>query len=372
MVDDTPRNLQLLLEILKRSGCRVRPATSGEVALKAARRDAPDLILLDINMPGLNGYEVCEQLKLDPATRDIPVIFISGLDGVLDKVRAFSVGGVDYLTKPVEAEEVLARVRTHLRLREKERELAEHVVRLEELERLRENLVQMAAHDMRSPLSVISMSLDMLRPADTAEPNELSLLHRNAQQATGMLARMVEQFLAVSRLESHSLPVVKTEADLTQTVAEVVAGLDLLIGQRQVLQHLPASCCLPYDAHLIERVLGNLITNALKYTPSKSPITVAIEPQPGMMRVAVTDQGCGIPEEYHERIFEKYGQLEVRQRFVGSGLGLTFCRLAVEAHGGRIGVQSKVGQGSTFWFTLPTGAAAVPAAPAEPASGCSG
>ena len=161
VVDDTPANLQLLTGMLKERGYKVRPVPSGKLALQAAKNDPPDLILLDIMMPEMDGYEVCERLKADEKLREIPVIFISALNETMDKVRAFGVGGVDYVTKPFQFEEVDARVRTHLELQRQRRKLKENYEQLRRLEELRDNLVHMIVHDLRNPLTGISGFLDL-------------------------------------------------------------------------------------------------------------------------------------------------------------------------------------------------------------------
>ncbi|MEI8352800.1 MAG: response regulator, partial [bacterium] len=162
IVDDAPANVRLLADMLKDRGYKIRVALSGELALQAAHNHPPGLILLDINMPEMNGYEVCERLKADAKLRDIPVIFISAMHETLDKVKAFSMGGVDYITKPFQTEEVGARVRTHLELHRQRRELQRSYARLRELENLRDTLVHMIVHDLRNPLSVVRGSLDVV------------------------------------------------------------------------------------------------------------------------------------------------------------------------------------------------------------------
>ncbi len=163
MVDDTPANLELLSGMLKGRGYKVRAAVSGKLALQAARNDPPELILLDINMPEMNGYEVCAELKSDERLKDIPVIFLSALTETMDKVKAFGIGGVDYITKPFQFEEVEARVETHLELRRQKNRLQENYNELRELKKLRDSLVEMLIHDLRPPLKSISDQLGLVK-----------------------------------------------------------------------------------------------------------------------------------------------------------------------------------------------------------------
>jgi len=341
IVDDTPANLLLLVRMLTERGYRPQPVLSGKLALQAARANPPDLILLDIAMPQMNGFEVCEQLKADPATRDIPVIFISALHETAEKVKAFGVGGVDYVTKPFQLEEVCARVRTHLKLRR--------------LETLRDDLTHMFVHDLRNPLSVIFMFLEVLEFKEAASLSAstrqlVSLARLSAEE----LRNMISSILDVSKLGAGEMSLLREPCDLAALVRAVADATRPLPGDRTVTIDAPGvSPSVAADSSLIRRVFQNLLSNALRYTPSGGDIRIVITPGAEDVRVTVTDTGPGISPGDHERIFEKFGQVEDRNHRTGTGLGLTFCKLAVEAHGGRIGVESEWGHGSTFWLTLP-------------------
>ena len=357
VVDDTPANLQVLVGLLKERGHRVRPVLEGRLALRAAKAEVPDLILLDINMPDMNGFEVCEQLKADPKLADTPVIFISGNTETVDKVRAFSVGGVDYVTKPFQMAEVEARVATHLELRRKRRELQESLEALRRLETLRDSLVHMVVHDLRSPLAAISACLEVIKwDAEEQHRQELAADVETALHATRTIIRLVNSVLDVSKMEGAEMRLQLVPADIAAVARESVDELESLVGTRQLVREWPEDPVMAIvDRDVVSRVLQNLLGNALKFTPATGAITVEVEANDDMVRVAVSDTGPGIPREYRERVFEKFGQVDAvsrGQRF-STGLGLTFCRLAVEAHGGHIGVDSEVGRGSTFWFVLP-------------------
>ena len=352
IVDDTPANLQLLVNLLSVQRYRIRPVTSGEAALKAVALQAPDLVLLDINMPGMNGYEVCKRLKRDPDTAHIPIIFISALTEVAEKVNAFSAGGVDYVTKPFQVEEILARVGTHLALRRSRLELEQSLARLRELEELRDSLTHMIAHDMRSPLLSVGLGLEILEDEFQKADAPARKLITDARACVSTLVGMVTQMLDVSRLEHGNLPLERKDFDLAKAAAEVV---ELLQGSREHEFGIQADgpVMVSADRELLRRVLDNLITNAVKFTPKRGRITVSLKPAGPDLRVEVVDQGPGISAEKQARLFTKFGQLEASEAKRGFGLGLAFVRLAIEAHGGQVGVSSQPGQGSTFWFTLP-------------------
>jgi len=357
VVDDTPANLQLLTGMLKERGYKVRPVPSGKLALQAAKNDPPDLILLDIMMPEMAGYEVCERLKADETLREIPIIFISALNETMDKVRAFGVGGVDYVTKPFQFEEVQARVSTHLELQRQRRELKENYEKLLRLEELRDNLVHMIVHDLRNPLQGISGFLDLALTLEKETLTEDGLEYlQTAKRSTTEVIDMVNAVLDVSKMEAGEMKLRLAECDLVRIAADLMSGMQSLKEAREmILDAPPAPVTVVADGDLILRVIQNLLGNALKFTPSDGWIRLGIEPDENRVCVKVRDNGPGIPAEYRERIFEKFGQVEARanRQKYSTGLGLTFCKLAVEAHGGSIGVESEVGKGSAFWFVLP-------------------
>ena len=339
VVDDTPANVLLLVMILTERGYNARSVLSGALALEAARIEPPDLILLDIAMPGMSGYEVCIQLKADPALKSIPVIFISALSETMNKVKAFNVGAVDYVTKPFQFEEVFARVQTHLELRR--------------LEKLRDDLTHMVVHDLRNPLSVIFGFLDMLEGdlpnLSPANQSFLPLTRICAEE----LFEMISSILDVSQIGDGKMKLQRGPCDLAALIKGVIATTQLF-GERTVsFQSLEAAPVVTADEGLIRRIMQNLLGNAIKHSPAGGNVNVAVTLCGNEFCVAVTDSGPGIEPEYRERIFEKFAQLEQGRKHGGSGLGLTFCKLAIEAHGGRIGVESEVGKGSTFWWALP-------------------
>jgi signal transduction histidine kinase len=365
IVDDTPANLQLLDHVLALHGYHVRAFPRGDLALRAIEQDPPDLILLDINMPGLTGYDVCRQLKSLPQTRDIPVLFVSALTEPFDKVKAFAVGGVDYLTKPLQVEEVYARVATHLHLRHTQRELEQRNRQVEdsyrqlrELEGLRDQLTHMLVHDMRNPLMVIRgylQMIEMMRGRPQTD-ERIGRYLRDGLAAVDTLVEMVSATLDVSRMESHQLELAIAEHDLAALARQTAEQQRPLLEQKHLTivtpqETTPVWC----DDGLIGRVFANLLGNAIKFTPEGGTITIGTAADETLASGWVSDNGPGIPPEHHQRIFEKFGQVHDRQQGVkySTGLGLSFCRMAVEAHGGTITVASELGVGTTFRFALP-------------------
>jgi len=353
VVDDTVANLKLLEEMLGKQGYLVRSFPRGRLALAAAAREQPDLILLDIQMPEMDGFEVCERFKADPLLAPIPIIFISAQHETMDKLRAFTLGGVDYVTKPFQFAEVDARVRTHLELRRQKVALQQSYERLKELELVRENLAHMVVHDMRSPLFAIMMALELVQMNVATPPPKVTKYLDMAVGNVNKLTEMVNQLLDISRLESGRMPMTKTRGDLADTAKVVVDSLHPLAADRRIILCAAEPVLASYDKDLVGRILTNLIGNALKFTPVEEEVKITLDRKGAAARLSVMDMGPGIPPEFREKIFEKFAQLEGEKRKYGTGLGLTFCKLAVEAHGGEIGVESVADEGNTFWFTIP-------------------
>ena len=353
VVDDKPENLRLLSAILTENGYEVRPVTSGRQALQTAERAAPDLLLLDISMPQMDGIQVCRLFKEREHLRDIPVIFLTALTDTADKLKAFNAGGVDYIAKPFQVEEVLARVRVHIDLRRAQNELSRNFDRLRELEKVRDDLVHMIVHDMRSPLQGVLTELATLR----MQAHDVDMIEAldDALVAAREVGRMANDLLDVSRLEEGKMPLELDACDVIGLAREVAANFAGDDEQRTVMvddgQPVEVQC----DVAVVRRVLENLVSNGIKHTPAGTAVRVTATAGHDAVRVQVRDNGRGVPAEARQRIFEKFGGMKTRANgnYHSVGLGLAFCKLAVQAHGGMIGVEDAEGGGSVFWFELP-------------------
>jgi signal transduction histidine kinase len=356
IADDTPANLALLGGLLRDSGHKVRAVTTGQMAIDAAEAKAPDLILLDINMPGMDGYEVCAQLKSRPHLLSIPVLFISAFTDTDAKVKAFEAGGVDYVTKPFQGAEVTARVETHLGLRRMQKDLEQRHADLQELEHMRDNLTHMIVHDLRSPVTAIGGYLHLIKMGSSAFTEDDRESVQGAIESVQWMTEMIGSLLDVNRLESGEMPLVKSVCDLNDVATDAIHGLGGLAIGRTIIHDKGAGAVVAVcDRDIIRRVVANLVGNALKFTSKSGTITVSARPDGGMTLLEVRDTGFGIDARYLSRVFDKFAQVEARSehRNFSTGLGLTFCKLAVEAHGGTIAVESKVNVGSRFFFRLP-------------------
>ena len=359
VVDDDPVNVELLGDLLEALGYRALGALGGEAALAAARERRPDLILLDVMMPGLNGYEVCRRLKADPETAGIPVVFVTALSDTEDKVQAIEAGGDDFLTKPFNRPVLVARIRSLLRLKSANDELERSYRRLQEMERLKDDLTRMVVHDLKSPLSALLGTLEMAVDGDLGplSPEQRRLLGDARERGADVLL-MIDNLLDLTRLEESRVTLRPRQVDaglLLREIADDFAVRAELHGSR-VTAEAPAGLATRADEGLLRRVLANLVGNALRHGGERLKVRLSAGPDAdGGVRFTVADDGVGISPEHHEAIFRKWEIVRPLpdSRAEGSGLGLTFCKMAVEAHGGRIWVQSREGEGCAFHFVIP-------------------
>ncbi len=354
IVDDTLENLRLLSRMLAEEGYRVETASSGARALATAQANPPDLVLLDIKMPEMDGYEVCAALKADERTREIPIIFLSALDETYDKVKAFTSGGVDYIIKPFQFEEVLARVETHIALMNLQRQLQqanrELQKRLEELDAFAHTV----AHDLKNPLTRIIGYAELLEGEFDTLPEEdlrgfLGVIARGGRKMENIINELL-LLASVREGEVESQPL-----DMSDIVKEVQRRLGHVIegSQAQIIEPESWPAALGHGPW-IEEVWLNYISNAIKYSGREPRLELggAVEPG-GAARFWVRDNGPGLSEEDQGRLFAPFTRLH-QVRAEGHGLGLSIVRRIVDKLGGQVGVESQVGKGSVFYFTLPS------------------
>ncbi len=367
LVDDNPTNLDLLARVLRREKHRVRTVPSGRLALEAARLQPPELVLLDIAMPEMDGYQTAEAFRADPFLARIPILFVSALDDPLDKVRAFQVGGRDYVTKPFNDEEVLARVEHHVNLgrlqKELERQnqdLQDANLKLKEVQTLKANFTAMLLHDLRSPLTVVGLLVDTLTEGLPPAPNMVS----QAGHSFDRVRHLLDEMLELHRSEQGVLPLDAHPFEPTPWLVQLAelwaarGARDGLTFQSDIPGNLPQ---VTGDRHQLDRVLQNLLDNAFKFTPRGGAVKLeagvefgaGVEAGLRFLRVAVIDTGRGISAEHLPFVFDPFRQAERTDSHQGFGLGLAIVQRLVAAHHGQIRAQSQPGFGSSFTVRIP-------------------
>lgn len=367
VIDDHEQNRKLVAGQLSAAGFAVREASSGPVGIESCERDPPDLILLDVLMPGLDGFETCRQLRDLPASRDVPIIFLTSLNDLQTQEKAVESGADDFLTKPFQRTELLIRVRSLIRIKLLQTELRNsYELILDQRNALlrvqgqKDELVAMLVHDLKSPLATISLNLGFLQKAPELSVDEQEALD-DSVQAAKQLETLAINMLSLGRAEGGRWVPTIAQMEIREIV-EILARAfkHRLIARRQTLSVFCADQGrMLGDFDLLRRLVENLLDNCVKYSPAGSAIEIEVRTESdGFLELRVKDQGAGIPPEFRSRIFEKYVRLERNMQAAAHrsmGLGLAFCRMAAEVHGGRIWVEENQPRGSCFCVRLPVG-----------------
>ncbi len=361
VVDDQLQNIELLEAYLVPQGYEIVKAASGEEALEKLSGNQIDLILLDVMMPKMSGLEVLKKLRADEKTRLIPVVMVTVLKETEDKVKALEAGCDDFISKPFDKSELFARVKSLLRIKSLHEEVENSYKKLKELERLKDGLIHMVVHDLNNSLTTIFIVLQLLeRKLAGKISSKTKEVLGSAVLASQGLAEMIKTILDINKMEEGKVKLKYASFNLYEVAEEVVAQMKAIAEEGKKALSLEVVDGVPIilaDRELIRRVIANLINNAFKFTPSGGFVGVKIffKQNENVFYVQIRDNGAGIPGEDVDNIFDKFVQVKDNESEtrLGHGLGLTFCKLAVEAHGGRIWAESELGKGSVFTFVLP-------------------
>jgi signal transduction histidine kinase len=406
VVDDTPSNLQQLFAILQSNGFTVLVTQDGLSALAKAENAEPDLILLDILMPGIDGLEVCRKLKANKKTKDIPIIFMTALTDTDNKVKGFSNGGVDYITKPIEEEELIARIKTHLILRKIRQQLqtqnqelqqeisvcqgtelklkksqqilekvneqlearvAERTTELvqakQKLEMINAELIHsnheleqfayIVSHDLQAPLRSINMFADLLAQECQSNLNgEANQYLRYIIDGATRMQTLIQDLLVYCRAGKNEQTWILI--DLKEIVQQVIQDLQETIKANKALIRVKNLPIVQVNPTEINQLFQNLITNGLKFRSQAQPeIVIDAKLVEQQWLISVQDNGIGIESEYQNKIFQVFQRLHTQDKYPGTGIGLAICQKILQRYGGKIWVKSELGKGSTFYFTLP-------------------
>jgi two-component system sensor histidine kinase/response regulator len=364
IVDDIPENLQLLFTMLSEQGYDVRRVLSGKQALNVIEKDPPDLILLDIKMPEMDGYEICQRLKEDSQTQDIPIIFLSALNDTFDKVKAFEVGGVDYITKPFQLPEVLIRVKNQMELLKAKQELQEKNNELKFLNQELESFGYNVAHDLNNPLTNILGFVEILKDQyqdvlDEKGLKFLEIIHHSSKQ----MRNIINDLLKLSKIQHLKMKI--EDVNLSELVEQSFEELKVYQNQRLLALKIEDNILVKGDLNLLRIAMENLCSNAWKYTKNEQIAQIQfgviklkdqseslLEKSHHQPIYLLKDNGVGFNLEEAKNIFLPFQRLHEKDEFEGTGIGLSIVARIIELHQGQIWYDAQVNEGATFYFTI--------------------
>lgn len=390
IIEDSKTQARRLADVLARDGFDVAVAHDGEKGVALCLAERPDLVVSDVLMPGIDGFEVCRRLRSDPRTADVPVMLLTSLGDPMDVLRALSAGASNFVTKPYRDHELLVRVRRILEhegepppgtieahgekleihasgpqilqvlysaledARARNEELEKSRAELERANAMRDEMMGIVAHELRTPLTTLSLRTQLARRhAKDATPETAELIDLVAR-TTDRSLRIIDDLLQVTKLDAGTLDIERRSTDVVALAREVVGRAQAAQPDFRIDVRGPDRIELRIDPVRIDQVLTNLVSNAVKYSGDAHEVDVTIDDRDDEICVRVRDRGIGIDDAQLERVFDRFYRTKAGQRAAGGfGLGLYVSRKLVELHGGRIGVESRRGHGSTFWFALP-------------------
>ncbi len=358
IVDDNNKNLQVLGTILHEKGYRVSVAQDGYKAIEIAEKTVPSLVLLDVMMPGIDGFEVCENLKSKANTRSIPIIFLTAKAEAEDIVEGFKKGGVDYLTKPFRKEELLARVRTHLELERARRLLKEQNKELESINAVKDRVFSIISHDLRSPLASFKLLLEViLNSNNNLTKEDLMEGIADMKKNTEEIYNVLNNLLTWAKNEMQGIEHESVVFDINDIIINVNHFLKISADRKSIVIQINTEKNLTViaDIEMTTTIYRNLLNNALKFSHKNSKIEIDASRKKDFVELSVKDYGKGIKKQDKNKILEETEFLTTRgtANEIGSGIGLKLCKNFVERNKGKLWFESEEGKGSKFYFTLP-------------------
>lgn len=347
IVDDEPNNFDVLEMFLYNENYDLVYISNGQDALSFLEKTKPNVILLDIMMPKMNGIEVCSRIKNNPNTNHIPVIMVTALSSKENLAKCIENGADDFITKPIDKLELKSRIRSMVRIKN-------NYDQLKTLLQLREDMAQMIVHDLRNPLTTINLSCNILKLTDLNDKQ-----NRKIDEILLSLKRLntlINSLLIMSKLESNNLLINKTSTNLSAFIEKIVSEFNLLAKQNniQLIYKKPSKQKeFLLDSGLLQRVIENLLSNAIKFSPANSVVQIVLKYlDDEHFKIKFMDNGCGVDDDLKNKIFEKYNIGEFVKGVSQIGLGLAFCKLVIDSHGGTISIEDNEPVGSVFTVKL--------------------
>jgi len=349
----------VMRSMFKYQNYQVHYADCGEKALEMARQLRPDMILLDVVMPDLSGFEVCRILKEEDYFKDIPVIFITAADEIEFIINGFEAGGVDYITKPFRKEEIMLRIKTHFELKLTRDQLVETTQTLMDLNKVKDRLFSIIGHDLRGPIGNVKMVLEFMSKGiiDPTKGEQYRKTVQDLLRTTDEVFSLLENLLAWSTYESGNLSSIPENIVFKEAVASIVNLYQAGINSKRISLNIniDPDHIVYADLNMIKTVVRNLFSNAIKFTPVEGTITFTSRPEGGFVIIGVSDTGTGMPQEVIDKILDPniyYTSLGLNKES-GNGLGLKLCKDFIEKSNGKIWIESVPGKGTTVYFSLP-------------------
>lgn len=359
IVDDIPQNIQVLGMRLRKENYEIAVAQNGKEALRVVNDIQPDLILLDVMMPEMDGYEVCKRLKSDPETSNIPIILLTGKTGTEDIVKGFELGASDYITKPYKSAELLARVKTHLELKRSKDELEKKNAELTDLNDHKNTFFSMVSHDLRNPLMAFLNLAEILKDDyENMEEDRIRYFIRMLYEAADEMQKLLNNLLEWARLEMGKIEVKPEIIDMKEIVDNNVNLLKTNAREKSITieEHLPEEVEVFADKNMVDAVVRNVISNSIKFTGENGKIDIGFQSRNGDKIVMISDNGVGIPKEKLDTLFsiKHIHSTKGTNNEKGTGLGLLLCKQMLEQNNGSIFIDSEDGEGTTVNLLLPT------------------
>ncbi len=358
IVDDNTTNIQVVGTLLKELKVDISVATNGKTALEISEKLIPDLILLDIMMPEMDGFEVIDELYSKDSTRQIPVIFLTAKIQTEDVVKAFEKGAVDYITKPFKAPELLERVKTQLNIKHYLLTLERQTTQLKKLNQDKNEFLSIAAHDLKNPINTITMLGKVLRDTEDLTKDEIKEFADDLITSSTKMFHLISELLDVNAIEEGKIVMHKEEVNLDSAIKSTIMHYDLHAKEKNIKILYNNGAQFNYaiaDENAILQILDNLVSNAVKYSPFDKTVTLNLFNTDKRICFSVTDQGQGFTDKDKEKLFTKFAKLSTRptNNENSTGLGLSIVKRYVDANDGNINLESEPGKGSTFIVALP-------------------